>query len=342
MKNNFVEFIKDNDSNDQSFETKYRNIKVHKEKYNDRFIILYSKQELKGLRQDDYEIVGYYDIIENVLYNSSYQISDIVPNDNSIFQNNFENVITNLCKEIDEYISDFVIKNAEEYRELGQEKYKELDSWRKAGATKEIESNFIEDIVPIVKMASAGSAYKIRYSEEYNNKNIIIDYLDNPKKLVEDYAVKFINENKEELGKDLLVYEYQLEYLDKIKENKDNEFDYIYTNKKILESIKDLDAKNITITINYNNNEITFKYDFNRLLSELKNADYKGYEYSSSYEKVRDFLKENNIKDERGYQEDDFKFANITSITYGKKVIYQNEISKEDKELDNDDFDLER
>ena len=93
MKNNFVEFIKDNDSNDQSFETKYRNIKVHKEKYNDRFIILYSKQELKGLRQDDYEIVGYYDIIENVLYNSSYQISDIVPNDNSILQNNFENVI---------------------------------------------------------------------------------------------------------------------------------------------------------------------------------------------------------------------------------------------------------
>ena len=68
MKNNFVEFIKDNDSNDLSFETKYRNIKVHKEKYNDRFIILYSKQELNGLRQNDYEIVGYYDIIKNAGY----------------------------------------------------------------------------------------------------------------------------------------------------------------------------------------------------------------------------------------------------------------------------------
>lgn len=342
MQNNFVKFLKDSNSNDLIFETKYKNIKVHKEQYDNRFIIIYSKRESDGLKQEEYSVSGYYDVMDNILYNSSYEISDIIPNDNSVILNNFENIFTKLCKEIDEYISEYVISNAKEYRELGQEKYNNLDSWRKAGATGEVERNFIEDTLPIVKMASAGSAYKIRYHEEFLNKSIIVNYLNNPEKLVEEYATKFINDDKEELGKDLLVYEYQLEYLDKVKKNEHNEFDHIYINKKIIDCIKDLDAKTINITINYNDNEITFKYDYNRLLSELKNANYKGYEYSANYKKVRDFLEDNDIKNERGYQEDSFSFDRITSITYGKKVLYEKESSKENIELENDDFDIER
>ena len=139
-----------------------------------------------------------------------------------------------------------------------------------------------------------------------------------------------------------MVYEFQLEYLDKIKKNYNNDFAYIYTNKNILNALKDVDAKNLNITINYNNNEITFKYDYNRLISELKNATYKGYDYSSNYKIVREFLEDNNILNENGYKEDSFKFENITSITYGKKILYVNDISKQEKEIENDDFDLER
>lgn len=340
MEKEFVEFLKDNDSNDLCFETKYKKIKMHKEKYDNRFTILYSKSESTALKQDDYEVAGYYDNIENTLYNSNYEIRDIVPNDNSILINNFENIITKLCNEIYEYISNYVISHAEEYRKLGQPKFVDLSSWRESEIAKETEAFFINDNISKLKIDIYGIEGNIKYSREYNNKKIIVDYLNNSKKIVKKYADKFINENKEELGKNLLVYEYQLEHLKKVKNNIDNKYDYVYVNKKILESIKDLDAKTLAITINYNGNEITFKYDFNRLLRKVQNADYKGYDYCSSYQKVIDFLNENNIKDERNCSETEFNFENITSISYGKKILYERE--KINIELNNDDFDLEK
>lgn len=342
MEKEFVEFLKDNDSNDLCFETKYKKIKMHKEKYDNRFTILYSKSESTALKQDDYEVAGYYDNIENTLYNSNYEIRDIVPNDNSILKNNFENIITKLCNEIYEYISNYVISHAEEYRKLGQSKFVDLSSWRENEIAKETEAFFINDNISKLKIDIYGIEGTVKYSREYSNKKIIIDYLNNSKKIVKEYADKFINENKEELGNSLLVYEYQLEHLKKVKNNIDNKYDYVYVNKKILECIKNLEAKNLTITINYNGNEITFKYDFNRLLREVQSADYKGYDYCSSYQKVRDFFNENNIKDERNCYETEFKFENIASISYGKKVLYERDLTKENKELENDDFDLEK
>lgn len=342
MKTKFKDFLEDNNSNDFIFQTVYNNLKIHKEKYNDRFIVIYSKAESKGLKQEEYSVSGYYDIIDKVLYNSSYDIRDLIPTDNSIKVDSFDNVVTKMCQEIDDYIADYILSNSEKYRKLGQEKYDNLDHWRRDGAIQEVERVFIEDANPSLKMASAGSGYKIRYQDNFYNKSIIVDYLNNPKGLIKKYATEFIDKDKEDLGMDLLIYEHQLEYLDKIIKNKNHEFDYIYINKKLIESIKDVDAKNLNITINYNGNEITFKYEFNRLLSELKGASYKGYDYNSNYEKVREFLKENNIKDDRGYQEDSFSFKNITSITYGKKILYEKQILNQEKEIENDDFDLEK
>jgi len=342
MQQSFSEFLNDINSNDLVFETKYNNVKIHKEKYNDRFSVIYSKKDLKGLNQEEYKISGYYDIIDKILYNSSYDISDVISKDNSISLDNFDNVFNKMCKEIDEYISDFVLLNSEEYRKLGQEKYANLSRWTKEEALKNVEMKFIENPNPNLKLSIAGSSYKIRYRDEYYNKNVINEYLNNPKEVIEKYATEFIEKDKEELGSNLLIYDYQLSHLDKIKENKNNEFEHVYNNKKIIDSIKDIEAKSVIITINYNGKEIAFKYDYNKFNSELKSAKYKGYEYGSNYEKVRKFLKENDVRDERGYFEDNFLFKNIMSITYGKKILYENENLKSEIELDNDDFDLER
>jgi len=342
MNNNFKDFLNDSNANDQVFKTNYNSVKIHKEKYDERFIIIYSKRESKNLKQSDYVVSGYYDSLDKILYNSTYEIDDLIPRDNSISLNYFEKITDKICKEIDIYMADYVISNAEEFRNLGQEKFNELENWRKNAATKQVEGCFIENDDSVLKMLNTGSSYKLRYLEEFNNKNLIVNYLNNPKEVVEKYALNFINDDKESLGTDLLVYEFQLEYLDKIKKNYNNDFAYIYTNKNILNALKDVNAKNLNITINYNNNEITFKYDYNRLISELKNATYKGYDYSSNYKIVREFLEDNNILNENGYKEDSFKFENITSITFGKKILYVNDISKQEKEIENDDFDLER
>ena len=342
MNNNFKDFLNDSNANDQVFKTNYNYVKIHKEKYDDRFIIIYSKRESKNLKQSDYVVSGYYDSLDKILYNSTYEIDDLIPKDNSMSLNYFEKITDKICKEIDLYMADYVISNAEEFRKLGNEKFKDMENWRKNAATKQVEGCFIENDDSVLKMLNTGSSYKLRYLEEFNNKNLIVNYLNNPKEVVEKYALDFIDEAKESLGADLLVYEFQLEYLDKIRKNYNNEFAHIYTNRNILNALKGIEAKSINITIKYNDNELTFKYDYNRLLSELKNATYKGYEYGSNYKKVREFLEDNNVKNENGYKEDSFVFQNITSITYGKKILYTNDISKQEKEIENDDFDLER
>ncbi len=342
MNNNFKDFLNDSNANDQVFKTNYNYVKIHKEKYDDRFIIIYSKRESKNLKQSDYVVSGYYDSLDKILYNSTYEIDDLIPKDNSMSLNYFEKITDKICKEIDLYMADYVISNAEEFRKLGNEKFKDMENWRKNAATKQVEGCFIDNDDSVLKMLNTGSSYKLRYLEEFNNKTLIVNYLNNPKEVVEKYALDFIDEAKESLGADLLVYEFQLEYLDKIRKNYNNEFAHIYTNRNILNALKGIEAKSINITIKYNNNELTFKYDYNRLLSELKNATYKGYEYGSNYKKVREFLEDNNVKNENGYKEDSFVFQNITSITYGKKILYTNDISKQEKEIENDDFDLER
>lgn len=342
MNNNFKDFLENNGINDCSFETRYDSLKIHKEKYDDRFIILYSKKDSKGLKQADYIVSGYYDTIDKTLYNTGYEIRELIPDNNELSLKSFEKIFEELTEEIDNYISDYVLLNAEEYRDLGKEKYNTLDNWRLAECKSDVEKSIICNDNPVIKMASLGSAYKLRYDSEYYNKNLFAKYLSNPKQLVEEYATKFISESKEELGVNLLIYDDKLRYLETIKKNENDEYAYVYTNKKLIEYLKDLDAKNINITINYNDKEITFKYELSNLLSSLKNAFYKGYDYGASYQKVRDFFSENDIKDERGYIEGSFTFQNITSITYGKKIIYVNDMSKQEKEIENDDFDLER
>ena len=340
--NKLKDFLEDNNINDYYFQTRYDNLKIHKEKYDDRFIILYSKKDSKGLKQEDYIVSGYYDTIDKILYNSGYEIRDLIPDDKSLPLKSFEKVFEELTEEIDNYITDYVVLNADEYRSLGLEKYNSLDKWRIEEYKSDVERAVISNDNPTIKMKGIGSAYNLRYDNEYYNKNIIAKYLSNPKQLIEEYATKFISESKEELGMNLLIYENKLRYLEDVKKNDNNDYDRVYTNKKLIDSLKDLDAKNINITINYDGKEITFKYELSNLLSSLKNAFYKGYEYGASYQKVRDFFDENDIKDERGYRESSFTFQNITSITYGKKILYVNDIPKQEKEIENDDFDLER
>lgn len=342
MDNNLKEFLDNTNVNDFTFPTNYTNLKIHKEKYDDRFIILYSKSESKGLQQQEYSVAGYYDVIDKVLYNSTYEIREIIPNDNSIILDNFEKVFEKLCKEIDDYIKDYVILNADKYRKIGKDKYNESSEWQLPGDKLSVERGFAKNKEPVVKLYINSSLNKLHYNEEYYNKSIIVNYLNNPKKIVEEYAKEFITKDEEDLGVCLLRYEYKLKYLEQIKKNDNNEFKRVYINKKLLESLDNIDAKTINVTINYNEQEITFKYDLNKLLSSLRSASYKGYDYGSSYKKVREFFKENDIKDERGYHEDSFKFENITTITYGKKILYTNDISKQEKEIENDDFDLER
>ena len=70
--------------NDQVFNGTYRFIKIHKEKFNDRFTILYVKDDSKHLKQNDYSIGGYLDMIDKTIYDANYELKNITPEDSII------------------------------------------------------------------------------------------------------------------------------------------------------------------------------------------------------------------------------------------------------------------
>lgn len=337
----FEQYLK-SDVSDEILFSNYRDLVLHKEKYDDRFTVIYGKRLSKGLKQEDYSVFGYYDNLEKTLYDYSYELTDFVKNLEEVKISSFSELGRNMFKEINQYVEKVVLNDRPYYRDLGKEKYDNLEDWKVKSVQLETHQNIINNNEIPVSFKSINSGYEIGYKDVYSNKSIFVDYLNNPTDVIKKYGDDLIQEHKEDLGVNLLIYEYQCNYFEEIIKNKDNKFDYIFISRKILNSIKDIDAKTLNITISYDDEELSFKYDYYTLKRDLENGDCKTETYGSSYNMVKEFLKAHNVKDERDYIEDEFRFDHITSITYGKKLLYEKETLSKDLEKENDDFEFER
>ena len=222
--NDIESFLLNPEENDKVFKGNYHPRKIHKEKYDDRFIIIYMKTDKENyLEQNDYEVAGYLDIKEKCIYNHSYNMDEFLPKE---------------------------------------------------------------------------------------------------KGLLERSSFGFLNNKMHE---ELLIYRDKIDYLNQIILNENHKFDDLYINKSIYQSIKDLDAKTVNITIQYGENSHTFKYDYNTLRRDLLNDDKGSNAWGVAYEKVSDFIKANTNKEDSRTTEE-FLFTHVTSITYGKKEVYHHDL----------------
>lgn len=348
MKNKLVKFLLDNNLNDQCFDnpsfskTKF---KFHKEQYDDRFTIIYLKNNNDRLRQEDYRLGGYLDIKEKNIYDCDFWLREMLPEEDEIKIAHFEDVSESFSKGVCDYIEKYSFKNEDKLKDIAIEKYNHIDDWKINRYISETRKQFIEEENPIIKLEQSYRSNEAIGSGNYNSYNIYHEYLNNPEKTIEKYSKKIIDyeNNKEELGLDLLIYRDKIDLLNKILINKDNEFNDLYINKKIYFSIKDIDAKTLNITINYGGKELTFKYDYNVLKRDLLNDNRGSSDFGVAYDKVSEFIKENDKSLEKNRYREDFSFANISSITYGKKELYHHDfnISKNDVEQEQEDLEME-
>ena len=72
MNNNFEKFLLDENINDKAFEGKYKKFKIHKEKFNDRFTVIYLKESTDILFQNEYKASGYLDMHDKCIYDCDY------------------------------------------------------------------------------------------------------------------------------------------------------------------------------------------------------------------------------------------------------------------------------
>lgn len=336
-------FLLNPDVNDLVFEGTYKHQKIHKEQFDDRFVVIYTKTNYNYLSQNDYEVGGYLDTKDRVLYNCTYNLNELFPKENNLIErSSFGALGGKLWAEIQDYIEKYSFANEEKLKEIAIEKYNHLEDYRINSYKCDVRKQFIEEMNPIIKLQKSYSSYEFTNMPEYKGHYIDVEYLNSPQKTIEKYANKIIEtkddyrNNKEELGLELLIFRDKIEYLDIIKENKNNEFKDLYIKRNIYNSIKDINAKTVNITIQYENKSLTFKYEYSALKRDLTNDSKGSSGYGKAYEEVSHFIKENSHGNLSRWTEE-FSFSNITSITYGKNELYHYDLSLDnDKEVEED------
>ena len=336
-------FLLNPDVNDLVFEGNYNHQKIHKEQFDDRFVVIYTKTNYSYLSQNDYAVAGYLDTKDRVLYDCTYYLNELLPKEKNLIEKSSFGVLgEKLWNEIQDYIEKYSFANEEKLKDIAIEKYNHLEDYRIDSYKRDVREQFVEEMNPIIKLQKSYSSYEFTNIPEYKGHYIDVEYLNNPQKTIEKYANKIIEtiddyrNNKEELGLELLIFRDKIEYLDIIKENKNNEFKDLYIKRNIYNSIKDIDAKTVNITIQYGDKSLTFKYEYSALKRDLTNDSKGSSGYGKAYEEVSKFIKENSQEETSRWTEE-FNFSNITSITYGKNELYHYDLSSsKDKEVEED------
>lgn len=326
-------FLLDVKANDEVFDYQQKEYKLHKEHYDERFDLLYIKENDHTLRQNRnyYNLCGYYDNKDHCIYNAENFLTDKIQESDVIKFDRFENLNQKILDAVKKYINDYCFSHEKELTKLAQEKYEAKDDTRIFEYKKEINKMFITQDNPTADLTISINNYDIDYD------NNIISYLNNPTKAVEEISKKFIERYGQSYGLELLIYHDKVSYLEELKENKDNSYNDIHCCKNILNSIKYVDAKTVNITIQYGENSLTFKYELDDLRSALASGKMETSTYNNGYGIVSDFVKANDpsIANKNQWR-CPFSIPTITSITSGRNEIYSKETPNIEKEVEED------
>jgi len=310
---NFNNFLK---SNDTKFEADTGNatMLILKTPYNDKVDVLYGTHR----RNDDFfnprmelYYYGIYDREKDKVFDPNsdisyyiykYKFDDIRLVDRSML---YKEIIDAVNEKIKEHISN----------ESDMFDYSDV----------EIEEVTMEDIYREFLDGKTSDTY-IGYIKPYMTEELkdIFEYLSYGDEFVDETARDFIIDNYEDLLKNLKRNSEKQKLLKELEENKGHPY---HKQKEIIDSIKGKDYKTVNLTVNKDGIEQTLKYETRFILFCDKHL------YTYHIVKADD-----RAKYEENYgRSSNIEYKDITKITYGKNVIYEDKNFKVNElEEDND------
>ena len=323
MENNITKFILNNEEMDTVIKESYKTISLHKEKIDDRFIIIYGKNYSDNLEQERYDVVGILDIEEKCLYNPTYIFDDMIPKDSILKTNNYSNLETEIYSKINDEVKKVVLENPIEYMKYGKEKFSYQTNKDRENILRKACRLFIKYDNPNVDLDMSINKWELFQIINYNKGQSLMKYLYSPDKYINNSTLKYIDSKKEDIGLALINMREEKRVLEDIIKNKDGKYESININKRILDSIKNVYASRITVTIEYGGKELSFKTDYMKMKESLLNCDSGTCDSGNSYRVVSDFIKENSNNEKYDRYLNDFEFSHIKKITYGKETLYE-------------------
>ena len=321
MRNNLEKFLLDKNRNNEMFEDSYSTkYDVYKEKYDDRFEIIYYRRKRDGLKQDSYEVGGYFDSKEQCIYDANFNIRNMFLYDNKMEMKSFSDIGSQIQNEVSEKIKDYMEKNKEKLKKYGESKFSYLNDYEVKRFKDDVNTIYISQKNPELKLNFVVSNYSFRELKVWRNSDVELEYLNNKEKIITDLFKECIEFNKEKIGFEALVYDYKVKYLNELTKSKNPKYNQIKLNRCIYQSINKVYAKNVNINIEYNGNNLNFKYDFDDLKRALSRGETGTSGYGVAYSRISEFIK-NNSPGKDNYR-NEFEFSHIHHITYGKEEIY--------------------
>lgn len=189
----------------------------------------------------------------------------------------------------------------------GEYASRELAEYLEYAAASEAERLLFEGQKP-------NSQFHPGYTLKELTESTFLAYIQNPEQFIQRKAERYIKDYQEEfllqfLKKDALLAEYQA-----LVQDTSNP---LHRMKAITEAVRDSGAKNVTVTIRRNEQELTFKMEAGHLMGirNFYSADH--IDAADRKEFIRKFGHFSVIQPEE-----------ITKITYGKKTIYEAAINQ--------------
>ncbi|MBQ9024404.1 MAG: hypothetical protein IJ105_04205 [Bacilli bacterium] len=326
-------FLLDSELNDQIFEADYYDLKIHKEKYDDRFYIIYTKRSSEYLLSEDYAVSGYLDVLDKKIYSTTYGFSKVINNTNIKIES-FEDLKDEIMDKLNERIELYTFNKQKDLMIFAKEEIDNMSIYRINEVKETVNRLFIEADNDKLKLNKIYYYHSIFENDKYRKLNGYINYINNPEKELKECFDEIISDDslKKEMGINIYLYKEGIKYQRDLLKNINHQYDYLYINREIYKGLKEVqEAVNINITINYGGNEYTFKFRKNYFENSILRGEKSLCDYKPSYESVSDFIKRNCGDEESRNRTYDFDFSHITSITYGKRVLYQ----KKDRIINN-------
>lgn len=326
----FDEFLLSDDTNYKFQNSNEREKNIIKIKYNNNIDFIYIPSYGDFEYGSKLEFIGMFEKNTRKLYGNSFYLQGTYYQNiySSLFECSISEIYDKIIKETNILLDSYIEKNRTKLMKLSQNLFDKFISFDEN--YKEIKRGAIEDY--IYNKESNITFSVDSYKHEYETKDIIMQYIQNPLETVKRVYNEYVNNTEKE--ESLRWYEnnnpyykvtvkeyigvrlHQQEFYEKLRKELKKDSNNEYRKKhEIMQSIKNLDAKFITITVKHNDKFCTFKYPQNLLY----NMDF--YEWHIPDLKIREQME--NLYKDISWNKDEIFMKEIVKIEYSRKVLYE-------------------
>lgn len=296
----------------------------------DRFYTLHIFENSGPMLRKEKEFVGLVDMKENVLYCNYYGMHNYkrIQEEFTLKANGIEGIEADIEKRVNEQLKNLIFDRRHDLasHRIENEDYEHMNTIARRKALRmfmrerDFHSRMDEKTLLDYMHDEDDYFFDLVKSEMTLSDDDIISSFYDMNKIVAEKAEEAFHNDKifKYLSRKVYRAFRTLDVMDEIIQNRNHEYDQFYKRRKMIMSLSDINAKNVSVTIEYDNDRMTFKYDREKLIREMSDPTLMdSFNFGKAFEPVREF-----VENHRSGYRSDFEFSHIESMSFKGKTFY--------------------